>query len=210
MFFNYLFTEPLLAIITLLGIIYALTVHEFFHAFTAASLGDDTAKNLGRLSLNPLVHIDFVGFLMLLLIGFGWGKPVPFNPNNLKNQKYGSAIISFAGPLSNIISCFIFLGILKYLIPLLNFSPSDLLIYFLSYLVIINLILAIFNLIPIPPLDGSKILFAILPDQFENFKISLEQNGPYILIGLLVLDNLFNFEIFNGLFNWIISLINLI
>ncbi|MBI4652991.1 site-2 protease family protein [Candidatus Kuenenbacteria bacterium] len=207
MLFEYLFTQPLFAIVTLLAIIYALTVHEFFHAFAATFLGDNTAKDLGRLSLNPLVHLDVVGFLMLLLVGFGWGKPVPFNPNNLKNHKWGSAIIAFAGPLSNIVSCFIFLGVLKYLIPFFNLSPSDLLIYFLNYLIIINIVLAIFNLIPIPPLDGSKILFAVLPNQFENFKISLEQNGPYILIGLLVLDNLFNIGIFNTLFNWIISLI---
>lgn len=210
MFFEQLSAQPLLAIITLLGIIYALTIHEFSHALAAALLGDNTAKDSGRLSLNPLTHIDFVGFLMLLFVGFGWGKPVPFNPNNLKNQKWDSAIIAFAGPLSNIISFFIFIGIFKYLIPFLNLSPSDLLIDFLSYLVIINIILAIFNLIPIPPLDGSKILFAVLPDRFENFKISLEQNGPYILIGLLILDNLFNLGIFSNLFNWIIGLISLI
>ena len=111
MFFEYLYTEPFFAIATLLGIIYALTIHEFSHALAAALLGDDTAKNEGRLNLNPLVHIDFVGFLMLLFIGFGWGKPVPFNLNNLKNQKSDSAIIAFAGPLSNIISFFIFVGI---------------------------------------------------------------------------------------------------
>jgi Zn-dependent protease len=210
MFFEYLSTQPLFAIITLLGIIYALTIHEFFHAFAATFLGDNTAKDLGRLSLNPLVHLDFIGFLMLLFIGFGWGKPVPFNPDNLKNQKWGSAIIAFAGPLSNIISSFIFLGTLKYLIPSLNLLLSDLLIYFLNNLILINIILAIFNLIPIPPLDGSKILFAVLPDQFENYKISLEQNGPYILIGLLALDSLFNIGIFSNLFNWIINLINLV
>ncbi|PKL72129.1 site-2 protease family protein [Candidatus Kuenenbacteria bacterium HGW-Kuenenbacteria-1] len=210
MFFEYLSTQPLFAIVTLLGIIYALTVHEFSHAFTTTLLGDDTAKNSGRLTLNPLAHLDFIGFLMLLSIGFGWGKPVPYNPNNLKNQKWGPAIVAFAGPLSNIISFFIFIGIFKYLIPFLKFTPSDLLVYFLSYLIIINIILAIFNLIPIPPLDGSKILFAVLPDQFENFKISLEQNGPYILIGLLVLDNLFNIGIFSSLFNWVIGLIGLI
>jgi Zn-dependent protease len=210
MFFEYLSTQPLFTIVTLLGIIYALTIHEFFHAFVATFLGDNTAKDLGRLSLNPLVHLDFIGFLMLLFIGFGWGKPVPFNPDNLKNQKWGSAIIAFAGPLSNIISSFIFLGILKYLIPSLNLLLSDLLIYFLNNLILINIILAIFNLIPIPPLDGSKILFAVLPDQFENYKISLEQNGPYILIGLLALDSLFNIGIFSNLFNWIINLINLV
>jgi Zn-dependent protease len=210
MFFEYLSTQPLFTIVTLLGIIYALTIHEFFHAFAATFLGDNTAKDLGRLSLNPLVHLDFIGFLMLLFIGFGWGKPVPFNPDNLKNQKWGSAIIAFAGPLSNIISSFIFLGTLKYLIPSLNLLLSDLLIYFLNNLILINIILAIFNLIPIPPLDGSKILFAVLPDQFENYKISLEQNGPYILIGLLALDSLFNIGIFSNLFNWIINLINLV
>jgi len=210
MFFEYLFTEPLFAIVTLLGIIYALTIHEFSHAFSATLLGDDTAKDSGRLSLNPLTHIDFIGFLMLLLIGFGWGKPVSFNPNNLKNQKWGPAIIGFAGPLSNIISAFIFLGVLKYLIPFLNFSPSDLFIYFLEYLIIINIVLAIFNLIPIPPLDGSKILFAILPDQFEDFKNFLEQNGSSILLALLVLDGLFNLGIFRSLFNLVINLVNLI
>ncbi|MEK9130438.1 MAG: site-2 protease family protein [Patescibacteria group bacterium] len=208
MFFEYLHEQPLFAIITLLGIIYALTIHEFSHAFAATLLGDHTAKDDGRLTLNPLAHIDFVGFLMLLLVNFGWGKPVIFNPRNLKNEKKDSAIIAFAGPLSNIISTIIFIGILKYCVPFFNLSLSNPLIYFLSYLIIINIILAIFNLIPIPPLDGSKILFAILPDRFKNFEISFEQNGPYILIGLLILDNVLNLGIFNGLFNWIINFIN--
>lgn len=210
MFFEQLSVQPLLAIISILGIIYALTIHEFSHAFVATLLGDDTAKNSNRLTLNPLAHIDLMGFLMLLLIGFGWGKPVPFNPNNLKDQKWGPSIIAFAGPLSNIISVFIFIGILKFLIPFLDLMPNNLLISFLSYLVIINTILAIFNLIPIPPLDGSKILFAVLPDQFEDFKISLEQNGPLILIGLLILDDLFKIGIFNSLFGWAINLVALI
>ncbi len=113
MILNLLFSQPMLFVAWLIAIIFALTIHEFAHAYAAEKQGDPTAKLMGRLSLNPLVHIDTVGFLMLILAGFGWGKPVPVNPFYLKNKKWGDAIVSFFGPLSNFISAFVFCNYFK-------------------------------------------------------------------------------------------------
>ncbi|MEW6034165.1 MAG: site-2 protease family protein, partial [Chloroflexota bacterium] len=130
----------------------AITVHEFSHAFTAHRLGDDTAKRLGRVSLNPMVHLDPMGTLLLFLVGFGWGKPVPVNPLYLRHPaKWSMAAVSFSGAFANIITA-AFVGLLTRFT--LNAWP-DVLIELLKYVVVLNLVLAFFNLIPVPPLDGS-------------------------------------------------------
>ena len=198
-------SQPILFVVWLLAILIALSVHECAHALTAFYLGDSTAKDQGRLTLNPLAHIDWWGLAMLVLIGFGWGKPVPINPYNFKNLRRGEIITSLAGPLSNLLLVLIFGFLSKFLFPILPYG--NLLITFFVYLVQINAILMIFNLIPIPPLDGSKVLFALLPPRYENIRITLETKGPTILILILLLDNILNLGIFAFIFNNLIGLI---
>lgn len=211
MLLSFLFQEPILFFAWVVAVIYALSVHEFSHAFTANLQGDDTAKIQGRLTLNPLSHIDWIGFIMLIVVGFGWGKPVPFNPYNLRNQKYGPALISLAGPISNFISAIVFGVILRLISP--YFAPDNLLMGFLLLLVMINLILAFFNLIPIPPLDGSKVMFSFFPStpKFDQIRYQLETRGPMILIFIIILDNLLGVGIFSrilgALINWSTGLI---
>jgi Zn-dependent protease len=206
MLISLLFQSPQMFLILALAIVYALTIHEFAHALAANYLGDATAKYNGRLSLNPLAHLEFFGTLMLLVAGFGWGKPVPVNPYNLRWRKWGDAFVSLAGPLFNFLSLILFILIFK---ALWSFLPADnLLFLFLSYLILINMTLGVFNLIPIPPLDGSKILFAILPSKFDDFKRKLAINGPWILIILIILDNFLNVNIFGRLFSYFVKLID--
>ena len=175
----------------------AISVHEFFHAWAADFLGDPTAKNEGRLTLNPLAHLDPLGTILLLLVGFGWGRPVPFNPYNLKNQRWGPAFVAAAGPFSNLVIAVISGFILRFFLEA-NFTPENLAIKFLAILVYLNLILMVFNLIPIPPLDGSKVLFALL-HLSEEAKYSLEHSGPFLLLTLIMLDRFFPISIFGTL-----------
>lgn len=167
----------------------AISFHEFAHAFAAYRLGDMTAKDQGRLTVNPMSHLSLVGTLMILLAGFGWGKPVPFNPYNLKNQRWGPVIIALAGPFSNLLLVVLFGLILRFGYPLLGLGPENALYYFLFVLVLLNAILMVFNLIPIPPLDGSKLLFALLPDSAANVKNFLQQYGFIILVAFVIIGS---------------------
>lgn len=208
MLISQLFSNPELFLIIVLAIIYALTIHEFSHALMATYLGDNTAKYNGRLNLNPLSHLEFFGTIMLLFAGFGWGKPVPVNPYNLKWRKWGSAAVSLAGPVSNFISVAIFAGVAN---VLAKFVAGDSMVFeFLFYLIFINLVLGIFNLIPIPPLDGSKVLFAALPAHLDEFKRKFSINGPWILLGLIFLDRFVGINIFGRIFGFFINLIYLL
>jgi len=167
---------------TALALIVAITIHEFSHALAADKLGDPTPRSLGRLSLNPLKHLDPIGTLALIFLGFGWGKPVPIDPYNLQHPKRDEAIISLAGPVSNLILALIISLIVRFL-PLNNIS-----ILFLSILVQMNVILAIFNLLPLPPLDGSKIFLALLPqDKSVQWQEAFEKYGFILIIVLLFL-----------------------
>jgi len=176
---NYLFTNPLLFIIYMISLLVAITIHEFSHAWMADYLGDPTARLAGRLKLNPLVHLDTFGLIFLLMFGFGWGKPVPFDPYNLKNPRRDAALISFAGPLSN----FILACLLSLIIRLLPFSPLN---YFLIPIIYLNVILGLFNLIPISPLDGFKIIGGILPEEKAKEWYQLERYGMIFLLLLII------------------------
>jgi len=199
-----LFQNPLMFVIWVVAILMAVSIHEFSHAAMAYHLGDPTAKDAGRLTLNPLAHLDLVGTLLLLFVGFGWGRPVPFNPFNLRNKKWGPTLVALAGPASNLV-CLIFFGlILKFVYPLLRLGIENALFQFLYLLILINTILMVFNLIPIPPLDGSKFLLAVLPDSMVEFKIKLQQYGFFILLALVF----FGRPILNALFQFFISLID--
>lgn len=160
-------------------LVMSVVIHEVSHGFAALALGDPTAKYQGRLTLNPLAHLDPVGSFLVPIIGYltggfiiGWAKPVPFNPYNLKNQKWGEALVAVAGPLSNLALALVFGLIFKFFGPNLGQSVG-----LVSFVVLINITLAIFNLVPIPPLDGSKILFAILPYRLQHIRDSLERYG---------------------------------
>lgn len=167
-------------IIFLPSIIIALTFHEFAHAFVAYKLGDPTAKAEGRLTFNPLAHLDPMGTIMLILFRFGWGKPVPINEYNFKNPVLGTAISSLAGPASNLILALVGTVIFQ------NFTITNpLLSAMLLYFVLINILLMMFNLLPIPPLDGHKIVRAILPEKIRYSWEALEKYSPYILIATL-------------------------
>lgn len=159
-------------------------VHEFAHAFAAYKLGDSTQKYAGRLTLNPFAHIDWFGALCILLAGFGWAKPVQVNPYYFKNQKSGMAITAIAGPLANLVVAFICLFISNFFRFALDIGFAVYIAIFFRYIASINISLAVFNLIPVPPLDGSKILAVILPDRLYY---KLMQYERYIYFAVLIL-----------------------
>lgn len=179
-------SNPVIALAFITGLVSAITIHEFAHAYVAWRLGDPTAKLAGRLTLNPASHLDPLGTLALLIVGVGWGKPTPFDPFNLRNIKRDSALISVAGAASNFILAFLLS--VPYLIAFfthnLNLTINS--IYqILSIIIWINLILGVFNLIPIHPLDGFKVLAGLLPRDWYHDFIQTERWGIFILILLL-------------------------
>ncbi len=204
MIISLLFSNPTFFIIWILAIGYGITVHEFSHVLAAKLQGDDTGERLGRLTLNPLAHVDPIGLLFLLFIGFGWGKPAPFNPYNLKYQKWGESLIAIAGPLSNFVSIVVFRIAIEFFGP--SLGPENLLVQFFGFLILINIVLLVFNLIPIPPLDGSKILFAVLPEKFSHIKAQLASRGPWILFGLIIASNFLGINVFGRLFGFFFRL----
>jgi len=182
------------------GIFIGLTFHEFAHAYVAFRLGDPTAKHMGRLTLNPLAHLDPFGTIMLFLFRFGWAKPVPVDPRNLKNPKRDMLWISAAGPLMNMLLALISGVMIRiFLATDLAFadpqSSMGIILRMLSLSLQINLILAFFNLLPIPPLDGSKIFAGILPDRFARQIYLIESRGPMILFGIIIFGMITGFHI---------------
>lgn len=181
-----LFSEPITFFIIAIGLVISITIHEFAHAFTADKLGDPTPRYQGRITLDPRAHLDPLGTIMLLIIGFGWGKPVQFDPYNLKDPVRETALIAFAGPAVNII----FAILVSVLIGIFNFTGAALLIC--AYLIMINISLAIFNLVPVYPLDGSKILQSILPKHMAlEYELFMTRYSNLVLIGLIL-------PLFNG------------
>lgn len=188
--------QLIFAVIAIAALLISLSVHEYSHALVGYMLGDPTAKRMGRLTLNPLSHIDPIGTVLVPLMGvlsgfplIGWAKPVPFNPYNLKYRKWGPVMVALAGPVSNFTSALIYLFLLKFVLVVLGLPVSNLLVMFLFILVIVNVILGLFNFIPVPPLDGSKLLNAILDaPKYFRFRLLLETRGSLILLLLIFLD----------------------
>lgn len=175
----------------LIILFFSIIVHEYAHAQIAYSLGDPTAKYAGRLTLNPIPHIDIIGtiFIPMILVFFhspilfGWAKPVPINPYNFSDQKYGQFKVATAGPASNLLIAFIFGSIIRF------FPDSEILLPLFplfGFIVLINILLALFNSLPIPPLDGSHILFTFLPNSMNNVKMFLSQYGFFLLLGFII------------------------
>ena len=201
---NLLLKDPLSFILIAIPLLYSIIFHELAHGWVAYLMGDPTAKSLGRLSLNPLKHLDPIGTIMLFIFGFGWAKPVPVNFNQLRDRHMGMILVSAAGIITNMLLAFIAL----FLSRLLSLAPSSMPAVLLYYFAQINIILAAFNLIPLPPLDGSKILMGFASPNVQNFLFRIERYGFFIIIALLylgVLDPVIRF------FQWmILSLINLL
>jgi Zn-dependent protease len=176
---------------TIPAILIGFTVHEFFHAFAAYKLGDTTAKDQGRLTLNPIKHIDLMGFIFILFAGFGWAKPVQFSPQNLKNPRRDRGFIALAGPVSNLLLGIVFILICKMMIV---YTPEN---YGSIYMIIfqlcinaayINFGLAIFNMLPIPPLDGSHVFFSGLNLSYET-ELKISRIGMPLLFIIIIIQN---------------------
>lgn len=176
--------QSLILVFNLAVLILSVVIHEVSHGLVANKLGDPTAKDLGRLSFNPLKHLDFMGSFLVPLLSylgggfiFGWAKPVPYNPYNLKNQKWGPVLVAVAGPVSNFVIA-IFFGIVLRFAPAVSMATA----LALSLVIYINILLGIFNLIPIPPLDGSKVLAGFLPYRYERQFLTLERYGMFLVL----------------------------
>jgi len=193
-------------------LIFSVVIHEIAHGSVAYYLGDPTAKYAGRLTLNPLKHLDPIGsvilpiFLIIMAritgggIIFGWAKPVPINPYNFRDQKYGSLKVSLAGPGANLVIALFFGLLLRFFPGFINLLGLALMF---TYIIYINILLAVFNLLPIPPLDGSHILFTFLPSSMQNVKVFLQQFGFFILLFIIF----FLFPWIAYIINWIFTLI---
>lgn len=202
-----LFTNPIAVFVWLSAILYAITVHEFSHALAAKLLGDDTPEHQGRLSLNPMAHVDQMGLLLMVLIGFGWGKPVQFDVSRFRNRRLGSALVGLAGPAANFVSIIVFALLIRVLTATMQYSYDNLMIQFFVYLILLNTTLMVFNLIPIPPLDGHHVLFALLPERSWGLRAWLSTRGSFLLLGLIILDMFGGGIVFGSLFQFFHGLV---
>jgi Zn-dependent protease len=193
MFLSLFQSYPSAAVAFLLGLVVGITVHEASHATSAYFLGDDTAYRDGRVTLNPISHLDVLGSLMLLMAGFGWGKPTPVVPSKLRGGVFGPVAVALAGPVSNLLIVVVCAGL--YLLP--PFREQGGYLFILVVMVAFtNALLFVFNLIPIPPLDGSKVIFPFLPRALDGFVDFMNQYGPMILLGLILVSFLTRLPIF--------------
>lgn len=175
------------------ALIVSLPCHEFCHAYVAHLLGDDSAKKAGRLSLNPSRHFDLIGFFCLFFSGFGWAKPIPVNVRKFSNPKFGMALVGLVGPVSNLLLATMSLFLYKILVVLMTFKIKffnfSFLAIFFNYFTILNINLAVFNMLPIPPLDGSRLLMCFLPSRQYNLVLFLEKFGFIFLVILMLSTN---------------------
>ena len=195
MIFSLLSSQPAVAFVWILAIVLSLTVHEFSHALAGKWRGDTTAEREGRLTLNPLAHVDWMGFAAVLLLGFGWAKPVPYNPYNLKNPKWDSVFIGLAGPASNLV--FAVASALVLQVVTVQGTPPSLLSVFLLFMILLNLFLLIFNIIPVHPLDGSKLFFALFDaPKYAALRETVARRGPQVLLVLVLISILTPINVF--------------
>lgn len=176
-------------VLRLAAVLLCLTVHETCHGLAAYALGDPTARRAHRLSLNPLRHIDWFGLLMMFAAGFGWAKPVPVNPNYFKKPKQGMALTALAGPVSNFLLALLTLLAARIFYDVAAYSETNQRVLdFLLMVAVLSIGLGLFNLVPIPPLDGSKVLFAVLPDRAYDWLMRNERYGMLLLFALVFFD----------------------
>src|SRR5919107_4485132 len=205
MFLSLFEANPSAAVAFLLGLVIGITVHEASHAASAYLLGDDTAYRDGRVTLNPVSHLDLLGSMMLLLAGFGWGRPTPVVPSKLRGGVFGPVAVALAGPVSNLLIVVVCAAL--YLLP--PFQNGGYLYILVVMAALTNALLFVFNLIPIPPLDGSKVIFPFLPRALDGFVFFMNQYGPMILLGLILVSFLTNLPIFNVLLAPVAPILNL-
>jgi Zn-dependent protease len=195
------------AVAFLLGLVIGITVHEASHATSAYLLGDDTAYRDGRVTLNPLAHLDLLGSMMLLLAGFGWGRPTPVVPSKLRGGVFGPVAVALAGPISNLL--IVVLCAALYLLPLFR-DPGGYLFILVVMVAFTNALLFVFNLIPIPPLDGSKVIFPFLPRALDGFVDFMNQYGPMILLGIILVSFVTNLPVLRILLAPVIPILTLL
>jgi Zn-dependent protease len=195
------------AVAFLLGLVIGITVHEASHATSAYLLGDDTAYRDGRVTLNPLAHLDLLGSMMLLLAGFGWGRPTPVVPSKLRGGVFGPVAVALAGPISNLL--IVVLCAALYLLPLFR-DPGGYLFILVVMVAFTNALLFVFNLIPIPPLDGSKVIFPFLPRALDGFVDFMNQYGPMILLGIILVSFVTNLPVLSILLAPVIPILTLL
>jgi Zn-dependent protease len=194
MFLSLFQSNPSLAVAFLLGLVIGITVHEAAHAASAYLLGDDTAYRDGRVTLNPASHLDVLGSLMLLMAGFGWGRPTPVMPSKLRGGVFGPVAVALAGPVSNLLIVAVCAGL--FLVSVFR-DQSSFLFILVAMVAFTNALLFVFNLIPIPPLDGAKVIFPFLPRALDGFVDFMNQYGPFILLGLILVSFVTNLPIFS-------------
>ena len=177
------------AVLRVAAVFLCLTVHETCHGLAALALGDPTAKYMHRLSLNPLHHIDWLGLALMFTVGFGWAKPVPVNPNYFRKPKQGMALTALAGPVSNFLLALVLLVGARIMVDHAAYSALNQgILDFLVSTAVLSIGLGLFNLVPIPPLDGAKVLFSLLPDRMYDTMLRYERIGMFVLWGLVLLD----------------------
>ena len=190
MFLSFFQSNASAAVAFLLGLVIGITVHEASHATSAYLLGDDTAYREGRVTLNPVSHLDLLGSLMLLMAGFGWGRPTPVVPSKLRGGVFGPVAVALAGPISNLL--IVAVCAVLYLLPPFQGGYLQIIALMMAFT---NALLFVFNLIPIPPLDGSKVIFPFLPRALDGFVDFMNQYGPMILLGLILISFVTNLPV---------------
>jgi Zn-dependent protease len=203
--------DPQLFFAFVIAVIVGITFHEFSHAAVATLQGDQTARSQGRLTLNPVSHLDPLGSIALIVAGFGWGRPVPFSPMHLRNRRWGAALVGLAGPAANFVLALASVVALRVLYAgALGGFEVDFRVRLLEMLVILNVILGVFNLLPIPPLDGSRLLSIFLPPSRQNIVYFLDQYGIFLLLGILILAPGLLTPVFRGITRFLYGLVGLI